>query len=416
MARKENNQRQTKEKKSLFKKIIRLLLLIVVLLGLDYVRCKIPNEQGETEVSWIETIIEVVNYDSAENQENSISQTEESSDVSSENTNVVEAKSEKDDTVANTTNFDDSKLEVYFFDVGQADSILILTDDKAMLVDSGNPGDATVKNKLEDKINLTYELNRLGVDKIDICVGTHSHEDHIGSMYKILQAFEIGDFYANAHTAEALEKRYYERLALVLEEKNIHMISPTTLSEKEIIAKINEYNASLAEDEEKVVYNADDYIRVGDEIEFGDAKVTMLAPNSAEYLDINDTSIVLMVEFEGVKLLLTGDAGKESEEEMLKFASEIGFDLDCDILKVGHHGSRTASTEEFIAATKPEYAVVMVGKFTEYGLPDEDVIERLENHGATIYQTIDVGDIKLTIDDGEYEFDLTYAHQVKEKE
>lgn len=409
MARKENG--KNKKNQTSLKKTIISLILVIILIGADYFVSTYSGEQGDTNPSIIEKIIEIINYDFATND----------TDASIDENNVFNTQTPIDgiDQASQTsgyTAFDDSKLEVYFYDVGQADCILLLTDGKAMLVDSGNAGDATLKKKTENKINVTYELDRLGVEKIDILVATHAHEDHMGSTYKIIKAFEIGDLYANAHTSEALEKGYYERFISALEEKNVHMISPTTLSEEEIIAKVNEYNASLAEDEEKVVYDAKDYIRVGDEIEFGDAKVTMLAPSSAEYSDVNDTSIVLMVEFEGVKLLLTGDAGKESEEEMIKFANETGFDLDCDILKVGHHGSRTANTEEFITATKPEYAVIMVGEFSEYGLPDEDVIERLENHNATIYKTIDVGDIKLTVDNGEYEFDLTYAHEVKEKE
>ena len=87
--------------------------------------------------------------------------------------------------------------------------------------------------------------------------------------------------------------------------------------------------------------------------------------------------------------------------------------MDCDILKVGHHGSRTASTEAFIEAVAPEYSVVMVAEDNSYGLPDEDVLERLENHGSIVYQTKDKGDIHLIIDDGSFEFDFAFSHEVK---
>ncbi|MBQ9267312.1 MAG: MBL fold metallo-hydrolase [Clostridia bacterium] len=309
-------------------------------------------------------------------------------------------------------NYSASSLDVYFFDVGQADSILLMTDDKVMLVDTGNAGDAAMDYNVKDKINLSHELKRLGVNKIDVLVATHPHEDHMGSMYKIIEMFDVKDLYSNSILPESQQTGYYKRFVSALEESDTHLITPTTLSEEEIKAKVEAYNQGLPE-EEKVVYNPNDYIRVGDEIPFGNAKVTMLAPNASKYSDTNDYSIVLMVEFEGVKLLLTGDAGKLSEKEMLKYAAENDFDLKADILKVGHHGSRTANTEEFIAKVQPSHSIMMVGKDNSYGLPDEDVIERLEKHGSVIYQTQDAGDVKLTINDGKYAFDLDFAHEEK---
>ena len=343
--------------------------------------------------------------------------------------------SNKERSVNTPSVYTSSKLDVYFYDVGQADSILLLLGGQALLIDSGNAGDAALDDKIKDKINLTHELKRLGVYELDV-VGTHAHEDHIGSMYKICDVFEIKNLYMNALLPEEEQSRYYQRLVKVIEEKDIHIITPTILSENEIKEEIEVYNSELiAEYEEQiktlksngvspekieaiekpelVKYYADDYIRVGDTIPFGNAKVTMLAPNSAEYSDTNDYSIVLMVEFEGVKLLLTGDAGKESEDEMLEFAQNNNFDLDCDILKVSHHGSRTANTEAFIKAVTPEYAIVMVEEENSYGLPDEDVLERLENQGSVIYQTKDMGDIHLIINDGSFEFDFDFSHEVK---
>lgn len=351
---------------------------------------------------------------------------------------VKNASVEENTSVAETTDetYTSSQLEAYFFDVGQADSILLLTDGKAILVDTGNAGDAALDDKVKDKINLTHELKRLGVEKFDLVL-THPHEDHMGSSYKIIQMFDIGNLYVNALLQEDEQAGYYERFVKALEEKNVQMVSPTTLTEEEIKAEIEAYNVELmaeyqaqkeeliksgaSEEElnaipepELVEYNVEDYIRVGDTIPFGNAKITMLAPNSAEYSDTNDYSIVLMVEFEGVKMLLTGDAGEKSEEEILQYAENQNFDLNCDILKVGHHGSRTASTEEFISAVDPEYAVIMVAEENSYGLPDEDVLERLEKQDTIIYQTKDKGDIHLVINDGEYQFDFDYAYEVKE--
>lgn len=311
-------------------------------------------------------------------------------------------------------NYTDSDLEVYFFDVGQADSILLKTDDLVMLVDTGNAGDADTTFKLSNKINLSHELNRLGISKIDYLIATHPHEDHMGSMYKILKTFDVKELYANNILPEEEWTGYYRRFVEALENSETHLVVPTTKDEGEIIQEIYNHNVNVENEEDKIEYHSEDYFRVGDIIPFGDALVTILAPNSAKYSDTNDYSIVIMVEFEDVRLLLTGDAGKVSENEMISRSLDSGFDLDCDILKVGHHGSRTASTDSFISKVKPEYAIIMVAEDNSYGLPDEDVLERLENIGAKIYMTKDVGDILLTIDNGTYNFDLDFSHEEKE--
>lgn len=383
------------------KKILTLFLAVLLVFLSEY---NISLKDGG-EDSWLEQIWE--------NVEELFKDSTDTGSYSQENTDVDTKNTQKD-----YQTYGDSKLEVYFFDVEQADSILLMTEDKVMLVDTGNAGDATPQNKLvEGNINLTYELNRLGIDYIDILVATHAHEDHMGSMYKIINTFDIGDLYANATVEEVQEKGFYKRFIKAVESKNLHWIAPTTLSEEQLIAKVEEYNSQLDDSEVgELVYNKEDYIRVGDKIAFGDANITILAPNSAEYSDINDTSIVLLVEFEGIKMLLTGDAGEVSEKEILAYANTHNIDLNCDILKVGHHGSRTASTEAFIAAVDPEYSIIMVEAGHAYGLPDEDVIERLESQGSTIFQTTNEGDIKLTIDDGEFYFDVTYEHKEKQDE
>jgi competence protein ComEC len=318
--------------------------------------------------------------------------------------------SEQTQTSIHPGEYTSSNLAVYFFDVGQADSILLVTDGMAMLVDTGNAGDADTSFKVSNKINLSHELNRLGISTIDYMIATHPHEDHMGSMYKILRMFDVRELYANNILPEDEWTTYYRRFVEALEESNTHLVVPTTLTESEIIQQVEEYNSTVAADD-RIEYNPSDYFRVGDKIQFGNALITILAPNSASYSDTNDYSIVLLVEFEDVRLLLTGDAGVLSEREMLEYASRNGINLDCNILKVGHHGSRTASSEAFISAVRPEHAIVMVAKENSYGLPDEDVIERLERYGSTIYMTKDYSDILLVIDDGSYSFDLEYSHE-----
>ncbi len=307
----------------------------------------------------------------------------------------------------------DSKLEIYFFDVGQADSILLRQGEAVMLVDTGNAGDAETSYKVTNKINLSHELQRLGVKRINYLIATHPHEDHMGSMYKIINLFDVENVYANNILPEGEQAGYYKRFVSALETSNSHFIAHTNLSENEILAKIAEYNANVPESQQ-VSYNPADYFRVGDVIGLGEASITILAPNSSSYYDTNDSSIVLMVEFQGVRILLTGDAGLTSEADIIQWSRMNGFSLKADVLKVGHHGSRTASSEVFISLVNPKYAIVMVAESNSYGLPDEEPIERLERHGATVYMTKDVGDIKMVVQNGQISFDLGFSHEEKE--
>ena len=379
--------------------------IVLVILLLLVVLCSIYLKFGDE-------IIDVFNDSNNSSQENLHSE-----EVVILPTEVPENHDDNIDsgvTVQNDSGYTESQLSIYFFDVGQADSILLMTDDKVMLIDTGNAGDADNSFKLQNKINLSHELNRLGITTIDYLIATHPHEDHMGSMYKIINLFDVKNLYANKILPEEEWTNYYRRFVTALESSNTHLITPTTYSDEELITRVDEYNSSVTNENDKIVFNPNDYFRVGDTIPFGNAIVTILGPNSENYSDTNDYSIVIMVEFEGVKILLTGDAGKIAENEIISYSNSVGLDLDADVLKVGHHGSRTANTEDFISLVKPEYAVIMVSEDNSYGLPDEDVIERLENHGATIYMTKDVGDILLVVDDGTYEFDLDFSHEEKE--
>lgn len=419
MARKQTGGKSNKGKSSKNGKLLKsvITLVLVVVLGL------VGNEKfsfDELIGNLIDSFNNQVETNINENEQFEERQ-EENPETQNQQNSTVKPSEEENDSEQSKGEYTSDNLVVTFFDVGQADSILLRTGDKVMLVDTGNAGDANESGKLvKGNINLIYELYKMGVDHIDILVATHPHEDHMGSMYKIINSFEIGDLYINAVHEEYIEKGFYERFYNAMVEKNVHQVSPTTLSEEEIIIKVNEYNNALKNDDDEendedvIVYDKADYIRPGDVIKFGNATITVLAPNSAEYSDTNDYSIVFMVEFEGKKIMLTGDAGKEAEEEILKFAEKNNIDLNCDILKVGHHGSRTANTEEFIEAVDAEYAVIMVEAGHKYGLPDEDVVERLERYGATIYDTTNHGDITLIIDDGNYEFDFAYQHEEKE--
>jgi competence protein ComEC len=242
-------------------------------------------------------------------------------------------------------------LQVVFFDVGQADCILLKTGNHAMLIDAGNTG--------QDTLILNY-LTEYGVTELDYLVATHPHADHIGAMASVVKAMDnVGMVLMpdKTHTTKA-----FENLINAIEEKNVPVSMP----------------------------------KPGDTFTLGDANMQVLAPNSAVYNDLNDYSIVLRVEFGNTVFLFTGDADTKSENEQLA----NGLSLNADVLKVGHHGSRTSSTQKYLDAVAPSYAVINCGAGNTYGHPHKEAWARLTTTGAVIYRTDENGTI-IFVTDGE---------------
>jgi len=243
-----------------------------------------------------------------------------------------------------------SILQVYFLDVGQADCILLKTDNYNMLIDAGNIG--------QDKLILNY-LAEYNVNTLDYLVATHPHADHIGSMASIVRAMDnVGMVIMpdKIHTTKT-----FENLLKAIEEKNVPVTMP----------------------------------KPGDVFTFGNANIQILAPNSATYNDLNDYSIVLQVKFGSTVFLFTGDADTKSEGEQL--LNE--FSLAANVLKVGYHGSRTSSTQKYLDAVSPTYAVISCGANNTYGHPHKESMSRLTAMGITIYRTDENGTI-LFVSDG----------------
>jgi competence protein ComEC len=239
-------------------------------------------------------------------------------------------------------------LDVIFFDVGQADCILLKTDNHTMLIDAGNTG--------QDQLILNY-LAEYNITTIDYLVATHPHADHIGSMTSVLMSMDyVGTVIMpdKPHTTQT-----YENLIKAIEEKDISLIIPNA----------------------------------GYTFELGSANIEVLAPN-ADYTDLNECSLVLRVEFGDIVFLFTGDAGTSSEQAQLA----NGFSLKADVLKVGHHGSRTSSTQQYLNAVAPSYAVICCGAGNTYGHPHSEAMTRLTGTGAVIYRTDENGTIIFTTD------------------
>ncbi len=246
---------------------------------------------------------------------------------------------------------DGETCEVYFIDVGQGDSELIIAGDKAALIDAG-PGTA------EDTL-IAY----LGqhVRTIDYLILTHPHEDHIGGADKVIKQFEVSNVILTNKTSDS---KAYEKLMDALEGStaNVMLAAP------------------------------------GEQYSLGSAVLTILAPLGDNYDEVNDFSIVTRLDACGHSLLFTGDAQSESESEMLR--TYDGGELDCDVLKVGHHGSATSTADSFLGVVSPEYAVISCGDGNEYGHPDAKTEKRLNDFGVTCFRTDLDGTVMMRLSDG----------------
>ncbi|MBM7871578.1 competence protein ComEC [Clostridium pascui] len=246
------------------------------------------------------------------------------------------------------------ELKVHFIDVGQADSILVQQGSSAMLIDAGNNADnQTVKSYLD----------RQGINELKYFIGTHKDEDHIGSADYIINSFKVGKVYFPKQTATT---KTFEDFVRVVKGKGLKLTVPT----------------------------------VGESFKLGDATVTILAPNSSSYQDANDYSIVVKVSYGSTSFLLTGDAESVSESEMVS----KGLDLRATVLKVGHHGSKSSTSQSFLNKVNPKYAVISVGKDNDYGHPKQEVMNRLKAKNIPVYRTDERGTIVATSNGSEVKF------------
>ena len=260
-----------------------------------------------------------------------------------------------------TTNSSTNKnLKVHFLSIGQADSILIQQANKNILIDGGY--------HISSRPILRY-LKRYNVEKLDYLIVTHPHNDHIGGLPRIIKNIPIENIIINNENPYEIKRNYKMHRALLE------------------LARIMEIN---------LIHPVP-----GDTYNLGEGYFTILAPNGSEYSRINDYSIVIKYIYEDVSILFVGDAEKVSEKEIL----ENNKDLKVDVLKVGHHGSCTSSSEEFINTVYPKYAIISVGWCSFYGQPDKCVLDRLSNVGAKLYRTDKLGTVILKSNGKDIKFD-----------
>ncbi len=247
---------------------------------------------------------------------------------------------------------DDSLLRVTFLDVGQGDAILIQTPDGVDVLIDGGP-DADVLHELRSVLGVFDST-------IDMVVGTHPDKDHIGGLVSVLEAYTVG-----------------------------HILTTENRGETMIAA---EYHDALT-NEGAIVTNA----RAGQTYALGaSTTMTVYAPaRDPSMLESNTASIVVKITYGDVSFMLTGDAPQSIEDNLVV---TYGTALQSDVLKLGHHGSKTSSSELFLRTVEPTYTVVSAGADNTYGHPHPEVIERVTASGALIKSTATGGRLTFTSD------------------
>lgn len=239
------------------------------------------------------------------------------------------------------TNADDL-VEVHFIDVGQGDATLIKAAGHYMLIDAGENDKGTA---------VQLYLQKQGVDKLDYLILTHADSDHIGGADVIISKFDIdtiffGDYYKTNST--------YKDVVNAMEYREMTYSIPT----------------------------------VGEEYSLGNATFTILAPNKT-YDNANNSSIALLLRNGDNTFLFTGDCEEEAEFDILA----NGMDIDCDVYKLGHHGSSDASHPAFLEAITPAYGVISCGEGNDYGHPHAEPLNNLRALGVQIFRTDEQGSI-----------------------
>ena len=247
------------------------------------------------------------------------------------------------------------KMEVHFLDVGQGDSTLIVCGGHAMLIDAGDDSKGT---------QIQNYLKKQKVEKLDYLVLTHPDADHIGGAPVIIEKFEIDKVFVSNFEKD---NKTYRKLIQALDDKRLDYTTP----------------------------------EAGEKYFLGTASVTILAP-CQEYDNPNDASVALIVQNGSHKFLFTGDAGEEAEQDMI----DSGIQLAADVYQVGHHGSKTSTSEDFLEAVNPTYAVISCAEGNEYGHPHAQTLNALRAGGIKVYRTDEAGTIIASSDGKKLTFNV----------
>jgi competence protein ComEC len=246
----------------------------------------------------------------------------------------------------------EGRLDVHFIDVGQADAALLTDGKGAVLIDGGNAMDGPL---------VVSCIKNAGVKKLDLVIGTHPHEDHIGGLSDVLKSVKASVItLPNKRSGTAA----WRNLLSAIKSAGV----------KRVTAK------------------------AGDEYDIGDMHIVLVAPvktykgDSSE--DLNNMSVICKVMYGDTSFLFTGDAEREAESDVLA----SGADISCDVLKVPHHGSGSSSSYVFLREANPKIAVISCGKDNDYGHPHEEVLSRYNDLGAEVIRTDRLGTAVVSSD------------------
>lgn len=241
-----------------------------------------------------------------------------------------------------------SQMEVHFLDVGQGDSTLIECDGHAMLIDAGNNNKGTT---IQDY--LAYQ----NITELDYVIGTHPDADHVGGLDVIMSSFDCS--------------------TIILPD-----YSKNTETYQEVMDTIQQKDYSIT------------YPVVGKTYSLGSAEFTIIAPDDRLYESANDYSVGILLEYGDTRFVLIGDAEEESEQDILNQK----IDITADVYKVSHHGSKTGTTDAFLKAVNPDFAVISCEEGNSYGHPHAEVLNKLRSAGISVFRTDEQGSIIATSD------------------
>lgn len=244
-------------------------------------------------------------------------------------------------------NINQEELNIFYLNVGQADSTFITINGYNMLIDSGNE---------QDGYYIWQFLKAQNITKLDYFIITHFDEDHMGGAYKILEEMKIGVLYMPNNSSDT---KTYQKFIQTIEQENI---------------------------------NVNRNLKASNDIIYSLGNATWKVLNIDDGKNLNDSSIVIQLDYKQTKYLFMGDATSNVEEN-----SDIKWE-EIDVLKVGHHGDSKCTSQNFLNKINPKYAIISVGKNNSYKHPDEETLERLQNHSSIlqIYRTDEDGTIWLT--------------------
>ena len=238
--------------------------------------------------------------------------------------------------------------KVCFIDVGQGDSSLIITGDQTILIDGGRNA---------DEENVCDFIESQGISSIDLIIATHAHEDHIGGLDAVMDNFDVSQILM---TDVPYNTKTFEDVLTSAKENGVEIIHPD-------YKDVFEFRSGLT--------------------------LSLISPPASfESSDTNDDSIICKVQVGDTSILYTGDMEKGLEKAILSKVPDV------DVLKTGHHGSSTSSSEEFLDKANPELAIISCGKDNKYGHPNGDVLNRLDERNIEVRRTDIEGDIILEFD------------------